>query len=397
MSLSRRAFFSTVGGTGAPEGAFIAARGREALVGERGEAGPSVPAPPDIGEVRINSNENPLGPGKAAIDALVAEFDQAGRYPFNSRLTDSALMEALAKLYGAKPDNIVLGAGSGEVLKNAVRAFTSPERPLVTGSPSFESPVRMAEAIKTPVKAIPVDGNLRLDLELMGEAAKGAGLVFVCNPNNPTATVHSGKAIAELVSRIRKTSPGTYILLDEAYHDYVTDSSYATGVPLALAHPNVFVTRTFSKAYGMAGLRVGYAIGQAETIKELTRYRLTFNVNVLGVGAAIASLADPVHIEEERARNTEVRKFTMDFFRAAGFKPTDSQTNFLFVDLGRPAKDFREACEKQKVLVGRDFPPFEKTHARISIGTMEEMHRATQIFSQVLGSSAPTANGSPRR
>jgi histidinol-phosphate aminotransferase len=150
----------------------------------------------------------------------------------------------------------------------------------------------------------------------------------------------------------------------------------------------VFVTRTFSKAYGMAGLRAGYAVGQADTIKALARHRLTFGTNVLAVAAAVASLGDPAHIEKERKRNTEVRKFTMDFFAAAGFKPTDSQTNFLFVDLGRPAKQLREACKEHKVMVGRDFPPFEKTHARISIGTMEEMRRATEVFGKVLG--APT-------
>jgi histidinol-phosphate aminotransferase len=229
----------------------------------------------------------------------------------------------------------------------------------------------------------------------MAEAAKGAGLVFLCNPNNPTGTVQPGAAVAEFVNRVHESSPETAILIDEAYHDYVTDPDYRSSVGLALSFRNVFVTRTFSKCYGMAGLRVGYAVGQPETIRALEKYRLTYNVNVYGIAAALASLKDPAHIEQERARNTAVRKYTVDFFTALGYKVADTQTNFVFVELGRPAKDFREACEKQRVMVGRDFPPYEKTHARISIGTMEEMRRASEVFRQVLG-KGPAATTASR-
>src|SRR5205085_5476023 len=154
--------------------------------------------------------------------------------------------------------------------------------------------------------------NLRLDVEpMIAAASKGIGLVFFNNPNNPTATVHGAKTVTDMVERIRKASPDTVILIDEAYHDYVTDPSYQSAVPLALETPNVFVARTFSKAYGMAGMRIGYAIGMPATIRKLDQLKMPYNISVFGVAAAIASLNDPRHIAEERARNTEVRAYTI--------------------------------------------------------------------------------------
>jgi histidinol-phosphate aminotransferase len=205
--------------------------------------------------------------------------------------------------------------------------------------------------------------------------------------------VHGAQAIREIVARIRRTSRDTVILVDEAYHDYVTEPSYATAMPLAAEHPNVIVSRTLSKAHGMAGLRLGYAVGQPKVIEKLARWMMPFNANALVLGAATVSLADEPQLTHERSRNAEARRFTMDFFHAAGMKMTDSQANFIWVDLDRPAKGFRDACEKQGVLVGRDFPPFERTHCRISIGTMDEMKRALTVFRAVLGAAVSTEAG----
>ncbi len=381
MSLSRRAFINSLGrgGTGALSGAIIAARGLEAMEGE------ALPAPLQPGEIRISSNENPLGPGGKVVDAIRKEFDQVGRYPFNSRVKDSDLMNTMAELAGGSRQNIVLGAGSGELLTNSIRCFTSPERAFVTGDPSYGAPRRAAERAGVPVKALPVDSALRLDLDAMASAAKGAGLVFLCNPNNPTGTAHSASAVENFIDKVKTSSPDTAILVDEAYSDYVTDSSYRSMASLALETPGVYVLRTFSKAHGMAGLRAGYGVGNANAIRELNRWRLTFNVNTLTVTACETSLRDPARIKDESARNGEVRKYTRDFFTSAGYKSTDSQTNFIFVDLGRPAKEFRDACAKQNVRIGRDFPPMEKTHSRISMGTMEEMRQAVKVFANVLG------------
>src|SRR6185503_14485746 len=291
MSVSRRGFLR---GTVFPfSGTVIAARGMEASQVEAAQerTGRSL-VPPGITEIRISSNENPLGPGKAVLDAILGKFPEAGRYPFNSTPNDGALTSAIASKFKIKRENVVLGGGSQEILKNAVRAFTTPSRGLVTGAPSFENCPGVAKKLSHPIKEIKVDSMFRLDLESMVDAAKGAGLVFLNNPNNPTATVLGAKVVADFVSRVRQSSPETVVLIDEAYHDYVTDPSYESAIPMALDTPNVFVTRTFSKAYGMAGMRVGYAIGRAETIKPLEKLKMPYNISVFSLAAAIAALGD---------------------------------------------------------------------------------------------------------
>jgi histidinol-phosphate aminotransferase len=354
--------------------------------GRGGGAGRGAAAalPPGVVPIRISSNENPLGPGRAVLDAIVGQFDEAGRYPFNSTPGEARLTETIATLHKAKPEHVVLGAGSQEILRSAIRAFTSPFRPLVTAAPTFENCTGLARRMGHPVHEVKVDGQFRLDLESMLTVVRGAGLVFLNNPNNPTATVHGAKVVADFVERVRRISPDTVILIDEAYHEYVTDPEYQTAIPLALATPNVFVARTFSKAYGMAGMRIGYAVGSLDTVRPLARVKMPYNISVFGIAAAMAALNDPKHVEAERARNTEARAFTAKAFQDLGCKPTASQGNFLFVDVGQPARAFRAACAKVGVSVGRDFPPFEHSHVRVSIGTMDEMKRATAVFRDVL-------------
>jgi histidinol-phosphate aminotransferase len=342
--------------------------------------------------VRIDSNENPLGPGQHVLDAIVGKFSEAHRYPFNASQTEGALITALARTFEAKNENILLGPGSGEILTHSVRAFTSSSRPLVTAWPSFENPRDTAKKIGTPVREVPLDAKLRIDIDKLVAAAKGAGLVFFCNPNNPTATVHGKTAVTDMVKAIRAAAPDTTILIDEAYHDYVTDPSYQSAVDLALTTPNVYVTRTFSKAHGMAGLRAGYAIGHAATIKAIQAYKMPYGLGTLTLGGAIVSLGNTAHIYQERQRNTEVKAFTVKALADMGISGSDSQTNFLFMDIKRPAAGFRDACRASGVRVGRDFPPFEKTHCRISIGTMTEMQRAVEVFRKVLGATTTTSS-----
>jgi len=394
MFLSRRRFVRTIAGVRETRAeVFLAARGHEAWSAEHRDAdqAPAADAARRPAGIRLSSNENPLGPSDAAKAAIEKAFAYAGRYPMNARPAMADFKALVARQHGIKPDGVSLGAGSGEILENAVQAFTTSARGLVAALPTFEAPVRIAKELKVPVNEVPVDSNGKLDLERMISAAAGAGLLFVCNPNNPTATVHSGKAIADLVTRIRKASPETVVLIDEAYHDYVTDPTYASAVPLIAEYPNVIVSRTMSKLHGMAGLRLGYAIGRPDVLARLSRWSMPYNGNALGVAAACVSLEDTALMERERRRNTEALKFTSEFFRQAGFSLTDSQANFVWVTLNRPAKEFRDSCEKQGILVGRDFPPFEKTHCRISIGTMDEMRRAVAVFRSVLGLSTTTA------
>jgi histidinol-phosphate aminotransferase len=389
MSLTRRRLFQQlVAADRTAQHEWISARGREAGLMEYGEQG--MPAG-GMKPIRIASNENPVGPGQHVIDALVGKFPEAHRYPFNARQTDAALVSALAAKFGAKPENIALGAGSGEILVSAVRAFTSATKPLVTAWPSFESPRDTAKKIGSAVKEVPLDDKLRIDVPKLVAASAGAGLVFFCNPNNPTATVHGKATVADMVKQIRAASPETVILIDEAYHDYVTDPSYQSAMDIALSTPNVFVTRTFSKAHGMAGLRAGYAVGHGPTVREMNRFRMPYGLGSLVLGATIVSIGNAAHIDAERKRNTDVKAFTVKALADMGYTGTDSQANFIFVNIKRPAAGFRDACRAAGVLVGRDFPPYEKTHCRISIGTMDEMKRAVEVFKKVLGSTTTTA------
>ena len=390
MSLSRRRLFQRT--FSAPlQGEWIAARGREAAVAE-GSLAQAPRAASTANVIRIASNENPLGPGQHVIDAIIGKFPEAGRYPFNAKDQEPVLIKALAGKFGVGSDQIVLGPGSSEILVNAVRAFTSPGKALATPWPTFENPRDAARKIGTEVRAVDLDRNLRLDVDKLVDASKGAGLVFFCNPNNPTATVHGAPAVVDFVKRVRAASPDTVILIDEAYHDYVTDPAYKTAMDIAKSTPKVFVSRTFSKAYGMAGLRVGYAVGDREVIGRLNQYRMPYSVNLPAIAAAVTALGNQAHIDQEVRRNTSVKAFTLKSFEQMGFKATDSQTNFIFVNINRPAAAFRDACREAGVLVGRDFPPYEKTYARISIGTQPEMERAVAVFRKILGSATSTAN-----
>jgi histidinol-phosphate aminotransferase len=387
MSLSRREFARTLGvGSAAVLSAeFIGARGFEHVMAmglqERR-------APRGADAIVISSNENPRGPAASALDVLRGRANyRAGRYPDNI----GALEDTIAKMYGAKVENVLISTGSGAILETAVRAYASGAKPLVNGTPSYSSPDRTANQIKAAIKLVPVEkSSLALDLGAMADASKGAGLVFVCNPNNPTAVAHPIAAIADFVKKVRATSPTTAIHIDEAYLDYAADPT-GTAAALALEYPDVFITRTFSKAYGMAGLRLGYAIGQPATLKKLSNAWGLGSVNVLTAAAATAALKDTAHMDAERVENKKVRDFTLAGFKDMGFTGSVSHANFVFLNIGRPAGEFRDACAKRNVFVARDFPPMEKTHARITIGTMEEMKKAMDVFREVLSARATAA------
>jgi histidinol-phosphate aminotransferase len=200
MPVSRRSFLGALRPAAAPLApAFVAARGREAFT--MGHANPEPPAPSAI---LLDSNENPLGPGPVAMEVLSRALADAGRYPTNSRTTAADLRGAIARRVSVAPGNVALGAGSWEILRTAVRLYTSSARHLVTAAPSYEGPERMAAQLGVGVQRVPVDRDGRLELARMAEAARWAGLVFVCNPNNPTGTVHSAAAIAEFVARVAR-------------------------------------------------------------------------------------------------------------------------------------------------------------------------------------------------
>ncbi len=382
MSLSRRRFVQTLGAGAA--GAWIGARGREGSLFSAAQ--PVSAAEPMI---ILSSNENPFGPGEAVLNAVKGSYGAAGRYPFG---TAGDVTRAIAERQKVKAENILLGTGSTQILRTCTHVFTAKDRALATALPAYEECSQYAELIGSPVKGVKLDSNFYMDLDALHHAAVGSGLVFYCNPNNPVATAVDGKSTREFIDKVLRDSPQTTILVDEAYFEYATLPGYETMIPLAVENPRVVVARTFSKVGGMAGLRMGYAVGHPQTIRRMAEWDATGSVNSLALAAAHAAVTqDPSVVAASAKRNNEARAFTMKWFSDRGFKPTDSQTNFLFVNIKRPAREFREACRAQGVLVARDFPPFEKTHCRISIGTMEEMKKATEVFGRVLGNPATAA------
>jgi histidinol-phosphate aminotransferase len=391
MDLSRRSFVMRIGagGIGALSFPMIAGRGREALAGAAPQ--PSKPSPPPAAgartdlpplRIRLDSNENPHGPAPAATEALKAAFSETNRYPDEPA---EKLQDAVARKHGVPVECVATGCGSTEILRIAAAAFTGPSRGLVTAAPTFEAIAHYAEAIGAGVTRVPVTSALTLDLDAMAKASGSAGLLYVCNPNNPTATARTAAAVRDLIARVTKDSQAT-VLVDEAYFEYAEDPGYATLIPHAMENPRVVVARTFSKIYGMAGLRVGYAVAQAPTIAAMRKHMLWDSVNGMGATAALASLPEHAHLEEQRRLNREAREFTRRFFEAAGYKVVPSETNFLMADIRRDVRAFRDACRARGLNVGRPFPPLN-THVRVTLGTMEEMRRATEIFAEVLRSA----------
>lgn len=390
MSLSRRRFVRNMSAGAA--GLWVAGRGREAGLFDLsfGAAFAQSRTPAD-GPMILASNENPLGPGRAVLDAVRNGFGELGRYQF---ATAAEVGELIARKHGVKPENVLIGSGSTQILRSTTHIFCSKTAPLIAPMPAYEECAGYAALMGYPVRTVKLTPppELKMDVAAILSASKGAGMVFFCNPNNPVATAVDGKTAREFIDALGKSSPATTTLVDEAYFEYATMPGYETMIPVAVENPRVVVARTFSKCFGMAGLRIGYAIGHRDSIKRLRDWDGDGSVNVLGLSAARAALSQGAEFAQaESRRNTEARAFTMKWFADRGYVSTDSQTNFIFVDIKRPAQGFRESCEAKGILVGRDFPPYEKTHCRISISTMEDMQKAVKVFEAALAVPAAAA------
>ena len=345
------------------------------------------------GLLRLDSNENSSGPGPRVLAAIEDAFGEINRYPFAA---SHELASAIANSLGIQPDQIELGAGSSEILDAAVSTFTAPDRALVTAAPTFEMPANLAQHLGHPVIQVPVTDNLALDLGQMAAQATGAGLLYVCNPNNPTATLYGDSAIEQFIDDVLKHEPNATILIDEAYHEYVERADYRTAVPLALSNPRVIVSRTFSKIFGLAGMRIGYAVGQRQTLRTLSRRLDALRISRLSTTAALAALGDVSRIAEQRAANHDARAFTARTFKDAGCEPVASEANFLMVNVHRDIRAFQAACHERGVAVARPFPPL-MTYARVTIGTVEEMKRAAAVFQEALALPPSAARLEPLR
>ncbi len=381
MAVSRRGFVAALGVGGVSAltvPSWIHARGLEAATARPGDA--ALITQQQNAMIRLMSNENPNGPVPSAIRAIQASWHEAAWYPASG---ETRVREALATANNLPVDQVMLGSGSGEILRMSVQAFCSPTKHLVTAAPTFETPTGTAKDFALQVREVPLDSQLRLDLDGMLREVRGAGLVFLCNPNNPTGHVHGKDAIDAFLKAALAADPEVVILVDEAYHEFVDDPTYASALPLIATEPRVFVSRTFSKIYGLAGLRIGYAFGQPATLGRMSKYRLGNSIGALAQVAAIASLQDTAQMRQEQAKNRETRAFTTKWFADAGYKVIPSQTNFILVDVRRESRLFREACARLGVAVGRPFPPLTN-YSRISMGTLDEMRRAVDVFRQAL-------------
>jgi histidinol-phosphate aminotransferase len=332
---------------------------------------------------RLSSNENNYGLAPAAVEALKSGRSYANRYGGESvgKLTD-----ALAKGHGVSAEHILLTPGSGEILRAVTLACTGPGKSLLAATPTFEAPARTARSVNAPVQAVPVAADGTHDLEAMAAAAAGTGLAFVCNPNNPTGGINSAAAVRRFLSAFRAAAPEGYVLVDEAYYDYVTDPTYETAVPITQTDKRVIVSRTFSKIHGMAGLRVGYAIGHPDTLALVRAKTSAGTLSSVSAGAALASLEDPAHLTRQRELNREARTFTRKAFEKAGYTVLPSEGNFVMVDVRRESTVFQELCRRAGIAIARPFPLLTN-YARITIGTVEEMKKVVGLMLPLL--SAP--------
>jgi histidinol-phosphate aminotransferase len=326
--------------------------------------------------VKINANEFPEGPSKRALEALAKVAAQGNRYQYPE--TD-ALVAAAAKLEGLEPQHFSVYPGSSLALHHAVISFTSPQKALVTADPGYEAAARAAEFIGAKVVRVPLAKSGAHDLPAMLAAAKAqpVGLIYVCNPNNPTGTVSPRAQIETLIAGKPKDS---VVLLDEAYIHFCDEPP---GVDLVRQGRDVVVLRTFSKIYGMAGLRAGFALGRPDLLARMTGWN-TGALPVTAMAAAHAMLGEPELIAARKRGNAERRADLMKFFDAHGFAYTPSVSNKLMVDARKPTKQVLDALAARNVYVGRPWPVWP-TWVRVSIGSSDDMERFKSAFLETAG------------
>jgi histidinol-phosphate aminotransferase len=327
--------------------------------------------------VRLSANENPYGPSPKAFQAITDSFGLACRYPDEH---NNVLIEKLAKLNDVNHDQILLGDGSSEILKLCAETFTGKNRgTLVAADPTFEPILQQAGLNGAEVVKVPLTASFAHDLPKMLAAAK-RGLIYVCNPNNPTASITPKDELNEFIG---KTPRETMILVDEAYFHYADSPDYESVIPLVKDHPNLIVSRTFSKIYGMAGLRCGYCVAQKEALDQLRAHQMWDSVNIMALAAASASLDDPDQVPNGQRLNSEAKAFTIGELDKLGYRTIPSQANFIMFDCKRPVVPLIQALKQRNVQVGRLFPALPN-YMRLTIGKKSEMETFLGAFKEVM-------------
>lgn len=328
--------------------------------------------------IKLASNENPFGCSPKAKEAIAAQLDTLAIYPDGASLQ---LRWELAEFLGVKPEQLIFGNGSDEVVQMIARAYLEEGTNTVMATPTFSqyranAIIEGAELIEVPLK------NGVHDLEAMAAAINGqTRVVWVCNPNNPSGTIVTRD---ELEAFLQKVPKDVLVVLDEAYYEYVVDPAYPQTVPMLKQYPNLIVLRTFSKIYGLAALRIGYGIASEEIIGHLDHVREPFNTSTLAQAAARAALKDQAFVEECRKRNREGLKQLTDRFDEWGLSYFPSQTNFVLVDLQQDSDEVFRRLLEQGIIVrsGRalGFPGYQ----RITVGSAEQNEKVLQALGSIV-------------
>jgi histidinol-phosphate aminotransferase len=359
VSLSRRQFTGLLGaGLG---GAAMAAPMARGVAHARRPTGTGADA------VMLNSNENPYGPSKAALLAIGRAEKEFARYPDAS---EEEVVRAIALHHAVAPEQVVLGCGSGEVLHMAAAAWLGSGRTIVAAEPTFEAVIEYAQVTRAEAVKVPLDAAHRHDLPAMAAACDArTGLVYVCNPNNPTGTVVPGSDLRAFLDRVPAAA---VVLVDEAYHHFVEDARYRSAADWLKDVPNLVVVRTFSKIHGMAGMRLGYALASPANARALGEQRFWNNTNAAVLAGALASVRDEAHVLDQRRRLNQTRRQLCQALAAEGRTFIPSETNFVMFDIGRDVKPVIDAFRARGILVGRKFPSLPNW-LRVSMGAPHEM------------------------
>jgi len=328
--------------------------------------------------IKLASNENPRGVSPLVVDAVNETLLSAARYPDGS---GTSLKQSLAERLRVSTEEVTLGNGSNDVLDLIVRAFVNPGEEVVVSEHAFAVYVLASMSVNAQLRVVPASG-FGHDLVAMSDAVTSkTKLVFVANPNNPTGTYSSREAVEKFLDVL---PPTVLAVLDEAYFEYVTNGDYPDGVTLLSRHPNLIVVRTFSKAYGLAGLRVGYGIASKEIAEVLNRVRHPFNVNVLALAAAEAALGDETFLAESIQQNLEGMKQLASGLDKIGLDWIPSVANFICARVGRNAGQIYQAMLERGVIVRPVANYGLPEHLRISIGLESENARALKVLTEAL-------------
>jgi histidinol-phosphate aminotransferase len=395
--VSRRSFMRILGAASAAATSFpafaavqqpspaAAPQGGRRGMGGMSDMGEMRQLPPDT--VIISSNENPLGPAQSALTAICSTAPLGGRYHYEETMKTLTVFN---EIYGLKRGYSALFPGSGGPLDLALMSNIGPDKPLVYGDPSYEQGFRAADAMKAPKFPVPLTATYAHGVKAMVKAHPSPGAYYIVNPNNPTGTMTPKEDIVWLLNN---KPAGSVVIVDEAYHHFSNDDSC---IDLVAQDKDIIILRTFSKIYGMAGIRAGFAVARPDLLAKFqtvsTAGRSLASISIVSAAAARASLQDKDLVPLRKKINSDIRSETLEFLTKKGYKILPgSQANMFMVDVKRPGNEFKNAMLKENVAIGRSWPAMPN-YVRVTVGTKQEMERFQSAFVKCMDTSG-TVNG----